>query len=94
MLSKEQRQIVTQTLDVTTGETEVFIASAPAPWFTTEHRGSINLDYGYKAHSPNPVGRLNIREDLVQIKDIHLGVSASAYTDGDYFVGIGGSYRW
>lgn len=92
--SKEERQIVTQVIDARTGDTEVYVSGGGHPWLALENRGTVSLDYGYKAHNSSPVGRINIRQDLVQIKQLHLGWSASAYSDGDYFVGIGGSYRW
>lgn len=92
--SKETRQTVTQVIDLRTGETESYVSDSGTPWVSLENRGSVTLDYGYKRNESSPVGRLNVHQDLVQIKRLHLGVSASAYSDGDYFVGIGGSYRW
>lgn len=92
--SREKRQIVTQVLDVTTGETEVFISDAVQPWFALENRGQITLDYGFKRDSNTPVGRINLHQDFLQIKSLHVGVSLSGYTDGDYFAGVGGTYRW
>lgn len=92
--SKEQRQVVTQVLDVTTGDTETFISEAPQPWVALENRGQLSVDYGYKSGNSNPVGRINLRQDVVQLKSLHLGVSLSGYTDGDYFAGVGGGIRW
>ncbi len=92
--SKEKRTVVTQVLDVTTGETEAFISEAPQPWVALENRGQLSVDYGYKSGNSNPVGRINLRQDVVQLKSLHLGVSLSGYTDGDYFAGVGGGIRW
>lgn len=90
----ENGQVVTTVLDVTTGETSAYVAQEPSPWFALEHRGYAAVDYGFKRNNPNPVLRLNVREDLVQIKGIHLGLTGSLHSDGDYFVGAGGEYRW
>lgn len=92
--STEKRQVVSTVLDVTTGETEAYVASQASPWFALENRGQVTLDYGYKRNNSSPVSRLNVRQDLVEIKGIHLGVTGSVFSDGDYFVGVGGSYRW
>lgn len=90
----ENGQVVTTVLDVTTGETNAYVAQKSSPWFALEHRGYAAVDYGFKRNSSNPVLRLNVREDLVQIKGIHLGLTGSLHSDGDYFVGAGGEYRW
>ena len=94
VVSSEKRQVVTQVLDVGTGETLTYVSVAPDPWFAIQDRGAISLDYGFKRNSSEPVARINLRQEFIQIKAIHLGISASGYSDGDYFVGIGGSYRW
>jgi hypothetical protein len=85
---------VNQVVDITTGETKTYVATLPSPWFSLEHRGYASVDYGFKRDSSNPVVRLNVREDLVQIKEIHLGITGSVHSDGDYFIGAGGEYRW
>lgn len=90
----EKRKVVSTVIDVATGESTTYIAPVPSPWFSFEHRGYAALDYGFKRNSSNPVARLNVREDLVQIKEIHLGLTGSIHSDGDYFVGMGGEYRW
>jgi hypothetical protein len=92
--STERSLAVSQLLDTTTGETKTYVTTIPTPWFALEHRGYAAVDYGYKRNSSNPVLRLNVREDLVQIKGIHLGITGSLHSDGDYFVGAGGEYRW
>jgi hypothetical protein len=92
--SSEKRQVVTQVLDTSTGETTTYITQAPDPWLSFENRGQVSVDVGIRRGSTEPVTRINLRQDLVQTKSVHWGVSASAYTDGDYFVGVGGSYRW
>jgi hypothetical protein len=92
--SQENPQVVTQVVDTETGETQVYVSNAPLPWFATEERGSISLAYGIKLPTAQLVGRLTVREDLLQIKGIHLGVTATADTDGQAFAGGSASYRW
>jgi hypothetical protein len=92
--SSERRQVLSTVLDATTGETTAYVTTAPDPWLSFENRGQLSVDYGFKRGSTQPVGRVNGRYDLLQTKALHWGVSGSLYTDGDYFVGIGGSYRW
>lgn len=94
LASSEKRQIVSTILDTETGATTSYVTAAPSPWLALEDRGQLSLDYGIKRGSREPVARLNLRQDVLQIKRLHLGASASAYSDGDYFVGIGGSIRW
>lgn len=90
----EQDTQVNQTVDITTGETQTYVSELPAPWFRVENRGAASLDYGIKRDAKTPVVRLNVRQDVLQLKAIHIGVSGSVYSDGDYFVGVGGEYRW
>jgi hypothetical protein len=92
--ASEKRQVVSTVVDVTTGEATTYVSVAPEPWLSFENRGAVSVDYGFKRGLSEPVTRINVRQDLVQTKSVHWGVSASAYTDGDYFVGVGGSYRW
>lgn len=94
VISSEKRQVVTQVIDTNTGETTTYISKAPDPWLSFENRGQISVDVGVRRGGLEPVTRINVRQDLVQTKSVHWGISASAYTDGDYFVGVGGSYRW
>lgn len=92
--SSERPQTVTTTVNAETGVSDTYVVAAPRPWLATESRGELSLDYGYKRNALAPVGRINIRQDVLQIKALHLGLSASGYSDGDYFVGAGVSYRW
>jgi len=85
---------VNQVLDISTGETQTYVTELSSPWFAFESKGAASVDYGFKRGSTQAVGRLNVRQNLVQVKDVHLGVSGSVYTDGDYFIGLGGEYRW
>lgn len=96
--ASERRQIVTTTLNADTGKFESYVVAQEYPWFAFENRGELNMDYGYKGNATaptlDPVARLSAREDFAQIKGVHLGVTASVYSDGDYFAGIGAGWRW
>jgi len=35
-----------------------------------------------------------VREDVLQIKSVHLGATASLDSDRDYFVGVGVGVKW
>jgi hypothetical protein len=92
--SSESPVQVSQVLDISTGETETYVQEVPKPWVALENRGAASIDYGFKRNNSNSVLRLNVRGNLVQLKGIHLGLSGSIYSDGDYFVGVGGEYKW
>lgn len=92
--SSSHRQVVTQVIDVTTGSTEAYVTTLDDPWLARDTTGSVTLDYGFKRNVTTPVARLNVRQELLQVKAIRLGVSGSVYSDGDYFVGIGAEYKW
>lgn len=96
--ASERPTTVTTVIDAETGKSETYVAPAPLPWIAVENRGSVSIDYGYKrpriGYVSAPVVRLSVRQDVLQFKGLHVGVTASAYSDGDYFVGAGISYRW
>lgn len=97
--SSERPTTVTTVINASTGESETYVAPAPRPWLAVENRGAISLEYGLKMDTRaggtmQPVTRINIHQDLVQIKALHLGVTASGYSDGTAFIGAGISYRW
>mgnify|MGYP003394236139 CR=1 FL=1 len=96
--ASERPTTVTTVIDSVTGVSETFVAAAALPWFALENRGAVSIDYGYKrakrGYVPVQAARITVRQDILQFKGLHLGVTASAYSDGDYFVGAGLSYRW
>ena len=83
---------ITSVIDQTTGDTQTLIREEPLPWFATEQTGEVRLDVGLK--NVLNVTRLTVREDLLQVKAMHAGISASLDTDGQIFVGVGVSYKW
>jgi len=96
--SSERPQTVTTVIDAGTGESTTYTKFEPMPWIAVENRGEVRFDYGYKfkpnALSNSTAGRFSIRQDVLAIKALHLGVNASMDTDGAAFVGAGIGYRW
>jgi hypothetical protein len=92
--STEKRQVVTQVLDVGTGETTSYTHTVPDPWVAPESRGSLGLTYGLKRDSVSPVFQLHGRHDFLQTKRLHWGVSGTAYSDGDWYAGAGAEVSW
>lgn len=90
----EYTTTATSVLDLSTGATTTYFAESPSPWFSLEDRGSLSLEVGMKRGAMQPVGRVNLHGDFLQTKRIHWGASATAYTDGDWYVGAGGTVRW
>lgn len=84
---------ITTVIDAKTGEVRTFDRRDPLPWIAAEQTGEIRIDYGFK-NSLAKVVRLSLREDLVQVKALHLGINASLDADRAWFVGVGVGYRW
>lgn len=91
--SDEHPQTVAVVINDQTGEVQTFVRKEELPWLAAEQRGEIRLDYGVRNMLAR-VGRVTFRDDLVRVKAFHLGVNASADTDGQYFAGAGIGYRW
>lgn len=88
----DRSHTVTTTINTDTGEAQAFDRRDPLPWLALDTRGEIGLAYGYKRSEQ--VARLSLRQDLVQIKALHLGAQANMDSDGEWFAGIGVWYRW
>jgi hypothetical protein len=86
-------QTIVTVIDEQTGDVQTFVRSEPLPWLAAEQRGELRFDVGVK-NGLATVGRLTLREDLLQVKALHAGLNASADTDGSFFVGAGVGYRW
>jgi hypothetical protein len=84
---------VVSVLDIKTGEVKQEVRVDPYPWIAAEQTGEVRFDYGVKSDGQR-VGRLSLRENLVQIKALHFGVSATLDTDGAAFAGVGVGYKW
>ena len=84
---------ITTVIDAKTGEVQTYDRRDPLPWLAAEQTGEIRIDYGYKSGLVK-VGRLSLREDLLQVKALHAGVNVAVDTDGAWFAGAGIGYRW
>lgn len=83
---------VTTTLDTDTGDVQVYQKREPLPWLAIPHRGEAGLAYGLKNGQPN--ARLFVRQSLLDMKALRLGVEATADQDGEVFAGASLAWRW
>lgn len=89
---------VTTVIDADTGESTTFVTTEPLPWLAVDTRGGIGLYTGFK--NGQQVARLQVRQDVLQIKQLHVGAIASVDQplsgagQQDYFIGVGAEYRW
>jgi hypothetical protein len=80
------------TLDTETGQSRVWAQPEPLPWVGLSHLGAAGVHVGVKDGAQ--VARLSIRQDVIRSKQVFGGVAASIDSDGQWFAGIGGEYRW
>lgn len=78
-------------LDDKTGEVTITDKIEPLPWLAAVDEMEIRLDYGIK--NTGTAWRLSAEKNFVQIKQFRLGGSASIYTDGSWFAGVGVGWR-
>jgi hypothetical protein len=89
---------VTTVIDADTGESTTYVTKEPLPWLAIDTRGGIGMYAGLK--NGQQVARLQVRQDLIQVKKLHVGALASVDQplsgagQQDYFIGIGAEYRW
>lgn len=88
----ERPHTVITLLDERTGEAETISRTDPLPWLAPDTRGEFGVSYGIR--NGVTVGRLSLRQDVLQIKSVHLGATANLDTDGQWFAGVGAWYRW
>lgn len=88
----ERPQTLITLLDERTGETEAISRAEPLPWLAPETRGELGISYGIR--DGMPVGRLSLRQNLLQIKVVRIGAQANLDHDGQWFAGLGAWYRW
>lgn len=91
--SDERPQSVVTLFDTTTGQTRMLTQRLAYPWIAAEHRGQLWLGYGL-ADGGQRVGRIHLREDLLQISALHFGGQASLDSGGRWFAGVGVGVRW
>ena len=86
-------QTITTTIDKNTGETKTTVVVDPYPWFAATNQKEARILYGLK-NAGRFVGRVQFTDDFFQVKAVHLGFNGSVDTDGQFFIGVGASYRW
>lgn len=88
----ERPHTLITTLDTSTGAVETVDRADPLPWLAPETRGEMGVSYGLRDGAP--MGRLSLRQNLVQIKSVRLGAVATLDQDGRWYAGVGAFYRW
>lgn len=86
-------QTVTTVINDQTGDVSTITRREPLPWLAIEKTGELRLDYGIK-RGLDRVARLSYREDFIQVKAFHAGLTAAIDSDGEYFVGVGVGWKW
>ena len=86
-------ETVTTVIDDQTGQTQTLVRREPLPWVALENHGSVRLDFGVK-NGLTRVGRLEFREDFLQVKAMHGGIDVALDSDGTLFAGVGMAYEW
>lgn len=93
--ANERPHTITTTVDSVTGEFTTYDRTDPLPWVTLNTKSEVGIFYGIK--SGDPVLRLQGRQELLQVKAVHLGAVASADMGGgktETFIGVGAWARW
>lgn len=89
----ERPQSVSAIFNEATGTTDILTQRLAYPWLAIEQRGQLWAGYGLKLNGER-AWRILMREDLLQLKALHLGAHASIDTGGQWFAGVGVGYRW
>lgn len=91
----ERQHTVTTLIDDKTGEATTYDRVDPLPWLAVNTKSQVGAFYGLK--NGEAAFRIQAQQELLQIKALHLGVTASAdVTRGgvDTFLGVGAWARW
>jgi hypothetical protein len=83
---------ITTVLDESTGQSATLVRVDPYPWLGANPSGSLSLSYGIR--SGDPVVRLVVTQDVLQIKALHLTGIGTLDSDGQYYAGAGVTYKW
>lgn len=92
----ERQHTITTVINQHTGEVQSFDRAEPLPWVAVNTKSEVGIYYGLK--SGEPALRIEGRQELLQVKYVHVGAIASADmtrsmgTDG--FIGVGAWARW
>lgn len=91
----ERPHTVITVLDAKTGTFTTYDPADPLPWVAVNATSEAGVFYGYRNGAP--ALRVEARQELLQVKSLHLGAIASADASAgnvDGFVGIGVWARW
>lgn len=88
----EHAHTISTAINTETGKSETYVRTEPSPLLAFENRGELGLYYGMK--QGQRVTRIQIRQDFVQVKALHVGVIGSIDSDRTSFVGFGMAMRW
>ena len=89
---------VSTVIDDKTGDVTTYDTREPLPWIAVDNHGEAGVAYGIR--DGQPTVRLELRQNLVDVKAVKLGVQASidqpmaGIGSTSYFVGVGLAYRW
>lgn len=89
----EHTNTVVTVVDPLTGQSSTITRRDPYPLFAFLQKGEVRFDVGLK-NAGSKVGRFTLKEDLLQIKGVNVGVNLNADTDRAYFIGGGLVYKW
>lgn len=96
--SSDNPQTVTTVFNEKTGESTDYVTQEAMPWLAVDLHGEIGLAYGIK--NGGQAMRLSARQNLIDIKSIRIGITATADqpvngpVGAEYFIGAGAWYRW
>ena len=89
---------ISTVIDDKTGEVTTYDTREPLPWLQVDNHGEAGVAYGIR--DGQATVRLEVRQNLLDVKAVKLGVEASidqplsGSISPSYFVGVGLSYRW
>lgn len=91
-------QTISTVIDTETGDVKTYVKEDPYPWVAFEPRGSIGIAYGKKyshlGHDSATVGRLMLDYEVVRLKALKLGLTATVDSDSTAFAGVSLSYKF
>lgn len=88
----ERQHTITTTLNTSTGAFTSYDRVEPLPWLAVNTKSQVGIYYGLKRGEQ--ITRLEGRQELLQIKAVHIGATATLDSDGETFVGVGAWARW
>lgn len=88
----ERQHTVTTLLDTATGTFTSYDRVDPLPWLAVATKTQVGVFYGLRGREK--VIRLQAQQELLQIKAVRLGATATLDSDGETFVGVGAWARW